>query len=150
MPEVLILAQGRDPPTVGDHRLAGGFGLRLKVARRLWGNARRLTGHGLDRHTGFRRWSATKLAHEALNALIAAGEAGHINQVLPDGRGVAAMGEPHVDGLSMKLTGAGRGTTTGLRRRRRQRSSTRRLRAEAGGHLIGWFCGFAVSPKEFM
>ena len=66
---------------------------------------------GLDHGAGFFGRAAEHLAHEALDALVAAG----IDQVLPDGHGVAAPREPHLDGVAMHRAGAGR------RRRRRGR-----------------------------
>ena len=47
-------------------------------------------GRGFDHHAGFRRRRSAQLAHEALDALIAAGETVAVHQVLPDRHGVAA------------------------------------------------------------
>jgi transposase len=55
---------------------------------------RLFTGRGLDHHARFRRGWAAQLAHESLDALVAAGEAVDIDQVLEDGRSVAPTGEP--------------------------------------------------------
>ena len=52
--------------------------------------------------------SAEQLANEALDALIAAGEAAGIDQILPDRHGVAAAGEPQFDGVPMHGEGTGR------------------------------------------
>ena len=53
-------------------------------------------GRGLDHHAGFRRRRSAQLADEALDALIAAGEAVVVHQVLPDGHGVAAPRQPQL------------------------------------------------------
>jgi hypothetical protein len=46
--------------------------------------------------------------HKALDALIAAGEAAGVDQILPDRHGVAVAGEPKFDGVTMRRTGARR------------------------------------------
>src|SRR5262249_55616248 len=51
----------------------------------------------LDHHAGFRQLGAAQLAHEPLDALIAAGEAVAVHQILEDGHGVAAAGETQFD-----------------------------------------------------
>jgi hypothetical protein len=43
-----------------------------------------------DHHAGFGGLGAAQFAQEALHALVAAGEAIPIDQVLPDGHGIAA------------------------------------------------------------
>ena len=53
---------------------------------------------------------AAQLAHEALHALGAAGEAVLIDQVLPDGHRIAAAAESEFDGLAVGLTSTGAGT----------------------------------------
>ena len=52
-----------------------------------------LAGSGDDHHAGFGSLRAAQLAHEALHALVAAGEAVLIDQVLPDRYRVAASAE---------------------------------------------------------
>jgi len=91
-----------------------------------------LTGRSLDHSASFLGRTADQLAHEALDALIAAGEAADIDQILPDGHGIASAGEPQFDGVPMHRAGAGR-------RRRRRRFGSRRY-AKVGGHLYGRFC----------
>jgi hypothetical protein len=95
-------------------------------------------GRGFDDGASFRRLLATEFADKALDALIAAGEAARVDQILPDGHGVAASGEPHVDGFLMGFAGAGRWTAAGMRLgfRRRLRGQ---LCGKVGGHLTGRF-----------
>ena len=69
---------------------------------------------GQDDPDGLGRVSAAQFTHEALDALIAAAKAVLINQVLPDGHGVAAAVKPELDGLAIRLAGAG-GTAMGWR-----------------------------------
>ena len=85
---------------------------------------------GLDHGAGLFGWAAGQLAHEALDALVATLEAAGIDQVLPDRHGVAAAGEPQLDGVAMHRAGAGRRWCRGrwLRRGRK---------AEVGGHPDG-------------
>jgi len=70
---------------------------------------RLLASRGDDHDAGFGRLRSASLTHEALHALVATGEAVLGDQVLPDGHGVAAAAEPHVDGLPVRLAGAGAG-----------------------------------------
>ena len=91
-PRAAVLAAVR----VAHHRAVAVIDLRL------------LAGRGLDHRAGFRRLAAAQLAHEALDALIAAGEAVVVDQVLPDRHGVAAAGEPQFDGVAMHRARAGR------------------------------------------
>src|ERR1019366_5439352 len=59
-----------------------------------------LFGRGrLDHRAGFRRRPATQTTEEALDALIATGEAAAIDQILPDGLGVAALRQSPLDGF---------------------------------------------------
>ena len=44
--------------------------------------------------------STEQFVHKALDALIAAGEAAGVDQILPDRHGVAAAGEPKFDGVN--------------------------------------------------
>ena len=67
-----------------------------------------LTDRSLDHRTGFLGRAAEQFAYEALDALIAAGEAAGVDQILPDGHGVAAAGEPQFDGVAMHRTRTGR------------------------------------------
>src|SRR5664279_735109 len=67
-----------------------------------------LTDRSFDHSASFLGRTADQLAHEALDALIAAGEAAGVDQILPDGHGVAAAGEPQFDGVAMHRTRAGR------------------------------------------
>src|SRR5450756_2078831 len=89
-----------------------------------------LTNRRLDHCAGFLGWATDQLAHEALDALIAAGEAAGIDEILPDRHGVAAAREPQFDGVPMHRAGAGR---------RRRRFLSRHY-AKVGGHLYGRFC----------
>ena len=72
-----------------------------------------------------------QLADEALDALVAAGEAVVVDQVLPDGLGVAALAERELDEVAVGLAGAGRGAAAGSG-----------SGARVGGHLVGrfWIC----------
>ena len=95
-------------------------------------------GGGLDHRAGFRRLAAAELADESPDALIAAGEAADVDQILPDRHGVAALREPQFDGFPEGFAGAGR--RTALRPRFRPcRRLVERLPTEAGGHLAGRF-----------
>ena len=122
-------------------------------------------GRGLDYGAGLFGWAAEQFAHEALDTLIAAGEAARIDQVLPDRHGVATAREPQFDGVPMHGARAG-----GHRRWRRffirnfariggdrcgrfwvsgivgdndggvgRRRASGQLRAKVGGHLYGRF-----------
>ena len=75
---------------------------------------RLLAGCGDDYDASFGRLRSAPLAHEALHTLVAAGKAVLGDQVLPDGPRVPAAAEPQVDGLLVRLAGAG--ARTGLRR----------------------------------
>ena len=66
-----------------------------------------LAGRGDDHRAGFGGLVAAQLAHEALDALIAAGETVLGHQILPDGHGIAAAAEPQFDGFPVWLAGAG-------------------------------------------
>lgn len=46
-------------------------------------------------------------AHEAFDALVAAGETVIVDQVLPDGLGIPAAGEGFLDDVAERLAGAG-------------------------------------------
>ena len=70
---------------------------------------RLLASRGDDHDAGFGRLRSAPLAHEALHALVAAGEAVLGDQVLPDGHGIAAAADPQVDGFPVLLAGAGAG-----------------------------------------
>ena len=72
------------------------------------------TGRGFDDRTSFWLRGALQFPDEAPNALIAAGEAAEIHQVLPDAHGVAALGESDFDRVAVGCTGAGRGTAAGF------------------------------------
>ena len=89
-------------------------------------------GRGLNHGASFFRRAADQLAHEALDALVAAREAAGVDQVLPDRHGVAATGQPHFDGVAMYRAGAGR--------RRRHRRLLGGSHAKVGGHPDGRFC----------
>ena len=67
-----------------------------------------LTDRSLDHRAGFLGRAAEQFAYEALDALIAAGEAAGVDQILPDGHGVAAAGEPQFDSVAMHRTRTGR------------------------------------------
>src|ERR1039457_1796229 len=92
-----------------------------------------LTDRRFDHSASFLGWAAGQLAHEALDALIAAGEAAGSDQILPDRHGVAAARESQFDGVAMHRTRAGR--------RLRRRRFCSRIYAKVGGHLYGRFCG---------
>jgi len=77
--------------------------------------------------------AAGQFAHEAFDALVAAGEAAGIDEILPDGHGVAAPREPHLDGVAMHRTGAGR-------RRRRRGSVARPVLRQSRWSPLGRFC----------
>ena len=64
-------------------------------------------GSGLDDRAGFRRLVPAGLTDESLDALISAGEAMRIHQILPDRFGVAASESPHFDDLGIGFAGAG-------------------------------------------
>jgi hypothetical protein len=68
-----------------------------------------LAGCGDDDDASFGRLRSAPLAHEALHTLVAAGETVPGDQVLPDGPRIAAAAEPQVDGLAVRLAGAGAG-----------------------------------------
>ena len=70
---------------------------------------RLLAGRGDDDDASFRRLRSAPLAHEALHALVAAGEAVLGDQVLPDGPRIPTSAEPQVDGFPVRLAGAGTG-----------------------------------------
>src|SRR6266481_4597970 len=67
-----------------------------------------LTNRRLDHRAGFLGRAAEQFAYEALDALIATGEAAGVDEILPDGHGVAAAGEPQFDGVTMHRTSTGR------------------------------------------
>ena len=118
---------------------------------------------GHDHGVGFGYLGSPEPADEALDALIATGEAGLGDQVLPDGNGVAASGESEFDPLAIGFAGAGRGTRRGmprvgthfrgrfccqsggrvegglLQRQIGGRPRGRFSRAQVGGHLFGRF-----------
>jgi hypothetical protein len=77
-----------------------------------------------------------KLAHEAPHALVATSETAGIDQILPNGHGVAAPRNPDFNRVSVWLAGAGGGTATG-----RWGGAVGQLRAKVGDHLVGRFCG---------
>src|SRR5208283_1034299 len=93
-------------------------------------------GRGLDYRTGFRRLAPTKLADESFDALIAAGEAIDIHQILPDRLGVATFAESRFNGFHIRFADAGRGASAGFRFWCRQ-GFAGRLSARVGGHLPG-------------
>ena len=92
-----------------------------------------LAGGGLDDDTRFGSLGSLQLASETLDALIAAGETVCVHQVLPDGFGIATLGQRQLDGLPKRFAGAGGWAMTGWRGRCRHR-----LRLGVGGHLIVW------------
>src|ERR1035441_1871702 len=68
-----------------------------------WGRCRNppglLTDRRLDHRAGFLGRAAEQFAYEALDALIATGEAAGVDEIPPDSHGVAAAGEPQFDGV---------------------------------------------------
>ena len=71
---------------------------------------RLFAGRGVDHHARFRRLRAAQLAHESLHALVAAGKAVLIDQILLDGHRVAASAESQFDGFAVRFASAGAGT----------------------------------------
>jgi hypothetical protein len=67
-----------------------------------------LAGRGLDHRAGLLGRAAEQFAHEALDALVAPGEAAGVDQVLPDRHGVATTSEPQFNGVPMHGARAGR------------------------------------------
>ncbi len=82
---------------------------------------------------------AAELGHKAPHAGVAAREVVLIDQVLPDGHGVAAAAEGQLNQLPVRLAGAGGRRPTAWRRTG-EVSQARRRRAEVGGHRPGRFC----------
>ena len=72
--------------------------------------------------------AATQLADKAFDALVSAGEAVVVDQVLVNGLGVAALAERELDEVEVGLAGAGGGAPAGHGNRPR-----------VGGHPIGRF-----------
>jgi hypothetical protein len=72
------------------------------------------TGRGFDHRAGFLRLTGVKLGDEAPHAPIPGSEAGGIHRMLPDGHGIATLGESHLDCLPVGRAGAGRRTTPRL------------------------------------
>ena len=98
-------------------------------------------GRGLDHHASFRRWRSAQLADEALDAVVAAGEAVVVHQVLPDGHGVAAARQRQLDDFAVRLAGAGRRTAARLRLRLWSRC--RSAGFSAPGSVVTSMAGFA-------
>jgi hypothetical protein len=139
---------------IADHRTGAVIDLRFLAGRRD------------DDGAGPRPGLAAQLADEALDALVAAGEAVVIDQVLINGLGVAALAERDLDEVEVGLAGAGRGAPAGhgggagvgghltclVGRfwRRMQGGWQRRAglagRARVGGRLVGRFCGRPAAP----
>jgi hypothetical protein len=94
-------------------------------------------GRGDDDRVRVRRALAAELAHEAAHTGVAAGELMLIDEVLPDGHGVAAAAERQLDQLAIRFAGAGGRCPAAPRRPRRERARARRDRAGVGGHLAG-------------
>ena len=72
--------------------------------------------------------AAPQLADEAFDALVAAGEAVVIDQVLVNGLGVATLAERELDEVEVRLADAGGGAPT-----------RHGNRVRVGGHLVGRF-----------
>ena len=105
-------------------------------------------GGGLDHRAGFRRGLPQQTADEALDALIATGEAAAIDQILPDGLGVAALRESQLDGFLVGLAETRRWPALRFPRCRRL---SRRFCARVGGHLIGTtgrFCRLRIGGYQ--
>lgn len=82
--------------------------------------------------------------HSAGDALMAGGEAVGIHQVLPNGLGVAALGQSQLNAIAIRFTGAGRWTGARLCcRRRRSFPGCQQLRV--GGHGSVGLAGFSGS-----
>src|ERR1700687_4282242 len=106
-----------------------------------------LAGSGDDHHASFGCFCATQLARETLHALVAAGEAVLIHQILVDGHGIAAAAESQLDGLADRFASAG--ARTGLRRRNWLRGKSAHFvswegvgvgdHLRVGNHLVGRF-----------
>ncbi len=116
-----------------------------------------LAGSGDDHHAGFGRLGAAQLAHEALHALVAAGETVLVDQVLPDRHGIAAAAESQFDGFPIRGAGTGAGTALWRCRVFREKSGVPAKfgigfvgcksahfvsleGVEVGDHLVGRFC----------
>src|ERR1035437_4481975 len=80
---------------IAHHRSSAAIDLRL------------LAGRGDDHDAGLGRLGSATLAHEALHALVPAGEAVLGDQVLPDGPRIPAAADTQVDGFPVRLPGAG-------------------------------------------
>ena len=66
-----------------------------------------------DHNSRLRNLGTPELADKAPHALIATGEAGLGDQVLPDGLGVASSGQPEFDQLPVRFAGTDPGTRLG-------------------------------------
>jgi hypothetical protein len=97
-------------------------------------------GRGLDHRAGFWRLVWMQLGDEATDALVAGGETGGVHQILPDGHGVAATGEPEFDQVPVGRASACRRAAAGLRFGHCGCTGGQ-LSAKVGDHLIGRFCG---------
>src|SRR5215831_14668646 len=101
----------------------------------------------LDASACFRCRRSPQLSDETLDTLVAASEAVDVHQILPNRLGVTAPGEPQFDGLSVSLTGTRRTIAVGLRRGCYRHGGHRQLCARVGGHLVGRFCRWSLSPN---
>lgn len=94
-----------------------------------------LAGSGNDHYASLGGLRSAELAHEALHALVAAGETVLIHQVLVDGRGIAATAESQFDGFAVGFAGAGAGTALWRRHWRRGKSG---VPAKPVFGFVGW------------
>ena len=85
-------------------------------------------GRSDDDRAGLAARAAPQLADEAFDALVAAGEAVVIDQVLVNGLGVATLAERELDEVEVRLADAGGGAPT-----------RHGNRVRVGGHLVGRF-----------
>ena len=97
----------------GQHEQAGttilpAAGVAYQGARSII-HLRLFARRSLYHRAGFRRRLSTETTEEALDALIATGEAAEIDQILPDALGVAALRESQLDGFPEGFAGTAAG-----------------------------------------
>ena len=102
-------------------------------------------GRGLDHRASFWQLVWMQLGDEATDALVAGGETAGVHQILPDGHGVAATGEPEFDQVPVGRASACRRAASGLRFGHCGCTGGQ-LSAKVGDHLIGRFCRRLPSP----
>ena len=119
----------------GHHKQPGAPVLAgLRIAHHRAGaviNLRFLARSGDDHHASFGHLCAAQLAHEALHALVATGEAVLGDQVLPDGLRIPASAETQLDGFPVRFAETGGRNAVGTFPFR-----AAQLHAKPGDHLI--------------